>query len=156
MRKQFYDANHNCFAYRIGLSGEIFRYSDDGEPSGTAGIKIYNAIQSKNLSDILVIITRYFGGTKLGVGGLSRAYFDSAISVLDKVKIVEKVLMDELTIKFPYDFTSQVMHTISKFEAKVIDTVYKEDVKMILSVRQAMVNIFKAELFDLCRGNIEM
>jgi uncharacterized YigZ family protein len=156
MRKEFYDANHNCFAYRIGISGEVFRYSDDGEPSGTAGIKIYNAIQSKNVSDILVVVTRYFGGTKLGVGGLSRAYFDSAMSVLDKVKIVEKVLMEELTIKFPYDFTSQVMHTISRYEAKVIDTIYEEDVKMILSVRQAMVDIFKTELIDLCRGNVEL
>jgi putative IMPACT (imprinted ancient) family translation regulator len=78
------------------------------------------------------------------------------MSVLDKAKIVEKVLMEELTIKFPYDFTSQVMHTISKFEAKVIDTTYEEDVKMMLNVRQAMINNFKMELFDLCRGNVEI
>jgi uncharacterized YigZ family protein len=156
LRKEFYDANHNCFAYRIGINGEVFRYSDDGEPSGTAGVKIFNAIQSKNLSDILVVVTRYFGGTKLGVGGLSRAYFDSATSVLDMVKIVEKVLMEELIVKFPYDFTSQVMHTISKYEAKVIDTVYEEDVKMMLGVRQAMADNFKMELFDLCRGNVEI
>jgi uncharacterized YigZ family protein len=156
VRIEFYDANHNCFAYRIGISGEVFRYSDDGEPSGTAGVKIFRAIQSKNISDILIVVTRYFGGTKLGVGGLSRAYFDSTMSVLDKAKIVEKVLMEELTIKFPYDFTSQVMHTISKFEAKVIDTTYEEDVKMMLNVRQAMINNFKMELFDLCRGNVEI
>jgi uncharacterized YigZ family protein len=156
VRIEFYDANHNCFAYRIGINGEVFRYSDDGEPSGTAGVKIFRAIQSKNISDILIVVTRYFGGTKLGVGGLSRAYFDSTMSVLDKAKIVEKVLMEELTIKFPYDFTSQVMHTISKFEAKVIDTTYEEDVKMMLNVRQAMINNFKMELFDLCRGNVEI
>jgi putative IMPACT (imprinted ancient) family translation regulator len=67
VRIEFYDANHNCFAYRIGISGEVFRYSDDGEPSGTAGVKIFRAIQSKNISDILIVVTRYFGGTKLAV-----------------------------------------------------------------------------------------
>jgi uncharacterized YigZ family protein len=156
VRKEFYDATHNCFAYRIGINGEVFRYSDDGEPSGTAGVKIFNAIQSKNVSDILVVVTRYFGGTKLGVGGLSRAYFDSAMNVLNKVGIIEKILMDELSIKFPYDFTSQVMHTILKYEVKVVDTVYEADVKMILNIRKRLTGDFKAELMDVCRGNVEL
>ena len=156
MRKEFYDANHNCFAYRIGISGEVFKYSDDGEPSGTAGVKIFSAIQSKNISDILVVVTRYFGGTKLGVGGLSRAYFDSAMSLLNKVNIVEKILMEELRLKFPYDFTSQVMHTISKYEAKVVDTIYEADVKIILNIRKRLTDSFKMELMDGCRGNVEL
>ena len=156
VRKEFYDANHNCFAYRIGISGEVFKYSDDGEPSGTAGVKIFSAIQSKNISDILVVVTRYFGGTKLGVGGLSRAYFDSAMSLLNKVNIVEKILMEELRLKFPYDFTSQVMHTISKYEAKVVDTIYEADVKIILNIRKRLTDSFKMELMDVCRGNVEL
>jgi uncharacterized YigZ family protein len=156
LRKEFYDANHNCSAYRLGISGEVFRYSDDGEPSGTAGIKIFSAIKSKNLSDLLLVVTRYFGGTKLGVGGLSRAYFDSAMSVLDKVKIVEKVLTEELNIKFSYDFTNQVMHAVSKFEAKILDTSYDEDVIMAVSVRRSMTKSFTTELFDLCSGNVKI
>lgn len=156
VRKEFFDANHNCFAYRIGITGEIFRYSDDGEPSGTAGIKIFIAIQSKNLSDILVVVTRYFGGTKLGVGGLSRAYFESATSVLKRVTIVQKILIDELSVKFPYDFTSQVMHTILKYEAKVVDTSYEEDIQMILTLRKSMTEHFKTELVNVCRGNVKI
>lgn len=155
MRKEFYDATHNCFAYRIGITGEVFRYSDDGEPSGTAGIKIYNTIQFKNLSDILVIVTRYFGGTKLGVGGLSRAYFDATLKVLDKAQIIEKILMDEIKIKFPYDFTSQVMHVISKYGAKVTDTIYEEDIIIIVNVQRGSVSSFNSELRDICCGNIE-
>lgn len=156
VHKEFYDANHNCFAYRIGMSGDKFRYSDDGEPSGTAGVKILNAIQSKNILDILVVVTRFFGGTKLGVGGLSRAYFDSAISVLNKVEIAEKILMDEMSVKFPYDLTSQVMHTISKYEAKVVNTIYQEYVEMILKVRLSRAASFPKELFDACRGKVEI
>ncbi len=156
VRKEFYDANHNCFAFRIGMNGEVFRYSDDGEPSGTAGVKIFNAIQSKILSDILVVVTRYFGGTKLGVGGLSRAYFDATLKVLYEAQIIEKILMDEIKIKFPYDFTSQVMHTISKFEAKVVGSSYNEDIQMILTVRKSMIEHFKAELVDACRGNLKV
>lgn len=155
VRKEFFDANHNCFAYRIGITGEIFRYSDDGEPSGTAGIKIFNAIQSKNLSDILLVVTRYFGGTKLGVGGLSRSYFDSAMGVLNKLNIIEKILMEELKIIFPYDFTSQVMHTISKYLAQVVNSRYEEDIQMIVTVRKSMVEHFKAELIEVCRGNVK-
>lgn len=155
VRKEFYDATHNCFAYRIGITGEVFRYSDDGEPSGTAGIKIYNTIQFKNLSDILVIVTRYFGGTKLGVGGLSRAYFDATLKVLDKAQIIEKILMDEIKIKFPYDFTSQVMHVISKYGAKVTDTIYEEDIIIIVNVQRGSVSSFNSELRDICCGNIE-
>ncbi|MDP2207726.1 MAG: YigZ family protein [Bacteroidota bacterium] len=156
VRKEFYDANHNCFAYRIGMAGEVFRYSDDGEPSGTAGIKIFNVIQSKNLSDILVVVTRYFGGTKLGVGGLSRAYFEAALKVINNAQVIEKILMEEIKIKFPYDLISQVMHIISKFEVKVTDTTYGEDVIIFLNVRKGSVSSFTSELVEMCCGNINI
>ena len=91
VRKEYFDATHHCYAYALGSEGKEFRYSDDGEPSGTAGIKILAAIQSKSLSDILVVVTRYFGGTKLGTGGLGRAYFESASRVLSDAVVVPKV-----------------------------------------------------------------
>ncbi|MDI6802323.1 MAG: YigZ family protein [Bacteroidota bacterium] len=156
VRKEFYDANHNCFAYRIGMTGKVFRYSDDGEPSGTAGVKIFSAIRSKNLSDVLVIVTRYFGGTKLGVGGLSRAYHDSALSVLKKVKVAEKITMSAVRIKFPYDFTSQVMYLISKYNVSIVGKNYQEDVEMEIEVRLSLVSDFGAELFNTCSGNVQI
>lgn len=156
LRKQFYDANHNCFAYRIGLMGGVFRYSDDGEPSGTAGIKIFNAIQTKNLFDILIVVTRYFGGTKLGVGGLSRAYFDSALSVLEKVEIIEKVLTGEVKIKFSYDLTSRVMHTLSNYNAKIIETIYGDDVVIKLMIRNSLIDNFKLDIVNDSSGSVNL
>ena len=103
VRKKYFDATHHCFAYTLGSEGKEFRYSDDGEPSGTAGIKILAAIQSKDLSDILVVVTRYFGGTKLGTGGLGRAYFASAHRVLSDAAVVPKVVTEEMQITFPSD-----------------------------------------------------
>ena len=126
------DASLFCVP-RLGSEGTEFRYSDGGEPSGTAGTKILAAIQSKGLSDILVVVTRYFGGTKLGTGGLGRAYFDSASRALSEAVVVLKVVAEELQITFSYDETSRVMNTLSHRKAKIIDTVYDEDVWPIFS-----------------------
>ena len=90
IRRKYYDATHNCFAYRI--SPDDFRYSDDGEPSGTAGRPIFQVLENKNLTQTIIIVTRYFGGTKLGTGGLSRAYADTASEVISKTKLDVKTI----------------------------------------------------------------
>ncbi len=154
VRKEYFDATHHCYAYALGSEGKESRCSDDGEPSGTAGIKILAAIQSKNLSDILVVVTRYFGGTKLGAGGLGRAYFESANRVLLEAVVVPKVVAEELQITFPYDETSRVMNTLSHCKAKIVDTDYDEDVTLRISIRKSSGQSLAEELVNVTRGNI--
>jgi uncharacterized YigZ family protein len=154
VRKKSFDATHHCFAYALGSERKEFRYSDDGEPTGTAGVRIFSAIESKELSDIMVIVTRYFGGTKLGVGGLGRAYFESARQVLALSVIVPKIVGEELAIVFPYDETNGVMNKLSQYDARIIDTVYDDDVTLRLTLRRCAVPAFIADLTQATRGNV--
>jgi len=154
IRKQFFDATHHCFAYALGAERKDFRYSDDGEPSGTAGVRIFSAIESKDLSDIIVIVTRYFGGTKLGVGGLGRAYFESASQALSLSVVVSKIVGEILEIVFPYDETNGVMNKLSQYNARVIDTIYDDDVTLRLSLRKGAVTPFISDLTEITRGNV--
>ena len=154
IRKKYFDATHHCFAYVIGMGKKIVRYSDDGEPSGTAGIKIYNAIQSKNLSDILVIVTRYFGGTKLGVGGLGRAYFESAEVGLGKAKLISKAVMRELTVAFPFSETNPVMNVINMQKLTITKTDYEEGRSLLtLNVLPSRLSSIETLLTNATKGN---
>ena len=154
IRKKYFDATHHCFAYVIGMGKKIVRYSDDGEPSGTAGIKIYNAIQSKNLSDILVIVTRYFGGTKLGVGGLGRAYFESAEAGLGKAKLISKAVMRELTVAFPFSETNPVMNVINMQKLTITKTDYEEGRSLLtLNVLPSRLSSIETLLTNATKGN---
>ena len=154
IRKKYFDATHHCFAYVIGMGKKIVRYSDDGEPSGTAGIKIYNAIQSKNLSDILVIVTRYFGGTKLGVGGLGRAYFESAEAGLGKAKLISKAVMRELTVAFPFSETNPVMNVINMQKLTITKTDYEEGRSLLtLNVLPSRLSFIETLLTNATKGN---
>jgi uncharacterized YigZ family protein len=124
IKKKYFDATHHCFAYVIGAERSIVRHSDDGEPSGTAGVKILSAIQSKNLFDLLLVVTRYFGGTKLGVGGLGRAYYEAALRGIDSAEIISKCRMKIVEIKFSFDETHAVMNVIRVHKIKIVDTRY--------------------------------
>lgn len=155
--KKYFDATHNCYAYRIGVgSSPVFRYNDDGEPSGTAGKPIYQAILSKHLTDIVVVVTRYFGGTKLGTGGLVRAYGDAALTVLEQCMVVTEIIYEPLVIRFPYEETNTVMRLIASVEGKIIETRYERDTEMNLRVRIGKLDIFKSNLIDLTRGHAEI
>ena len=154
VRKEYFDATHHCYAYVLGNEGKELRYSDDGEPSGTAGVKILAAIQAKDLSDVLVVVTRYFGGTKLGTGGLARVYFESANQVLSNAVVVPKIMNEELRITFPYDETNRVMNTLSRRKARIIDTVYDDDVTLCVSIRKNSIQLLADELVNVTRGNI--
>ena len=156
VRKQFFDATHHCFAYALGGERTEFRYSDAGEPSGTAGMRIFSAIESKDLSDILVIVTRYFGGKKLGVGGLGRAYFESASQVLSLSVVIPKILGEELELIFPYDETNGVMKKLSLYNGRIIDTMYGDDVTLRLAVRRGAVAAFISDLTEITRGNVSV
>lgn len=114
IRKSYHDANHHCFAYRLGPAGDVYRINDDGEPSGTAGRPIYGQIQSRGLSDLLVVVTRYFGGTKLGVPGLINAYRSAAEEALSKAVVVNKVLTDTMEASFDYPKMNDVMKILKE------------------------------------------
>ncbi len=154
IRKKYFDATHHCFAYALGIDRAQFRYSDDGEPAGTAGAKIFSAIQAKNVSDLLIVVTRYFGGTKLGVGGLGRAYYEAAHAALDAAEMQTKLLAQQIKITFPYAETSGVMNCLSSFHAKIVDTVYNEDVSLTFAVRESSADAMVKQLTDATRGNI--
>ena len=155
VRKEFFDATHHCFAYCIGESRSIVRASDDGEPSGTAGHKIMSAIDSHGLSDILVVVTRYFGGTNLGVGGLGRAYFDSANSALLHCKRVHKVLMAVIQISFPFDLTNVVMNLITQGRYDVVSRSYAADASILhLHIPQQQANSFHEIIQNASKGRI--
>jgi len=126
IRKKHYDATHNCYAYKL-IDNDDVKYSDDGEPNSTAGIRILNAINHFNLSNVLVISTRYFGGTKLGVGPLGRAYYYSAVSVIEESTIISKENYSEIMVEFDYDMTSHVHHFLNYFHAKYIQNIFDEN-----------------------------
>ena len=109
LKKEYHDARHHCYAYRLGLDGEPWRANDDGEPSGSAGSPILGQIDSAGLSDILVVVVRYFGGIKLGIPGLIRAYKTSTADALANARVIEKVAGRWYTLHFPYEDLPAVM-----------------------------------------------
>lgn len=157
IRGTYFDATHHCFAFAFGPERKNFRYSDDGEPSGTAGVKIFSALQSKNLSDVLIIVTRYFGGTKLGVGGLGRAYFESAKKVIDASTIVEKYLFQEILISFAFSDTNAVMNIIQKMKIKILQTTYDDDkTHLSAAVLPSAMDHCTVSLTNATNGRIEI
>ncbi len=156
IRKEFFDATHNCFAYRIGMGSDLFRFNDDGEPSGSAGKPILAAIDKPGLTDIVTVVTRYFGGTKLGVGGLARAYGNAAALALASAQVVTKYKVDVLEASFPHAHISNVMHVVSKIVARIVDTTYDEEVHVNLEIRQSKLEELKSLLVNHTSGNIRL
>lgn len=114
-------ANHHCFAYRIGLSNDVFRVSDDGEPSGSAGKPILNAIDSKEVTDVLVVVVRYFGGTLLGVPGLINAYKQTASLALQVTPVVQKPILLLYELQFDYTVKNNVMTIVKQLNCEIIE-----------------------------------
>ncbi len=114
-------ATHHCYAFRLGLQGENYRANDDGEPSGSAGLPIYNQLLSNQLTNVILIVVRYYGGTKLGVSGLVKAYKESAQLTLEQTEITTKELESHLTIHFPYSSQNALFTVLNKFGAKIIE-----------------------------------
>lgn len=112
LKKEHYNARHHCYAYRFGYRGQTFRVNDDGEPSGTAGRPIYGQILSNNLTNILIVVVRYFGGTLLGVSGLINAYKSAASDVISNSTIITKVVKEKLSLEFDYVIQNQIMKVV--------------------------------------------
>lgn len=120
LRSRFPDAGHHAYAFRLGMTGEIWRASDDGEPKNSAGPPIHGALKSLQLTQCLGVVIRYFGGTKLGVSGLIEAYREATLAALENVQIVERFIEDEIDIHFPYDKTGPVMAALSRWDCRTI------------------------------------
>ena len=154
IRKEFHDATHHCYAYRIGSKGELYRIHDDGEPGGTAGRPILTAIDRLSLTNVLVVVTRYFGGTKLGVGGLARAYGEAAELVLQAAGRKTCYIMTRCDVRFPHECISAVMRLVSHHQAKIVETHYAEQVSMRLEIRTSMAERLRADLVESTRGQL--
>lgn len=144
LKKQHYTARHWCYAYQIGTKTKIYRANDDGEPNNSAGMPIYGQIQSFDVTNVLVIVVRYFGGVKLGVGGLVTAYKTGAQMALEMVEIVEKTINTHYFIRFDYKNMNKVMRVIKEKNLNVVNQVLELDCLIEISCRLTQ----KEEIFN--------
>jgi uncharacterized YigZ family protein len=140
LRKEYHDARHHCYAYRLGAAKEIFRANDDGEPSGSAGNPILGQIRSNDLSNILIVVVRYFGGTLLGVGGLINAYRTAAANALQDAVIITAAEQDLIEIIFPYVMMNKIMKIIRDEGMKIQEQDFSETCKMKAFVRKSCID----------------
>ena len=146
IRKEYFDARHHCYAWRLGLTGEPYRLSDDGEPSSTAGRPIHGQLLSQELSDILVVVVRYFGGVKLGVPGLIRAYRTATQDALSNARIVEKVAGEHFTLKFGYLQMNDVMKVLKDMGLTPLRQSFDLDCSLEVRVRLSQIEDFRKQL----------
>ena len=149
LRKQYYDATHHCYAYRLGPQGEQFRANDDGEPSGTAGKPILGQLLSAKVTNCLVVVVRYFGGTKLGVSGLIQAYKESTAEVLAVSNIIEKTVDKIITIDFSYISMNGVMRVIKEMNPHIEEQVFDNLCTMKLRIRESETDQLIAKLLKI-------
>lgn len=135
-KKRYFDARHHCFAYMIGPDKSCFRSSDDGEPSGTAGKPILNQILSKDVTNVCVIVVRYFGGIKLGVSGLINAYKTAAHEALDNARIVEKTVNEIYSLQYPYPLMNDVMRVMKEADLEPLNPRFEMDCYLEFSTRK--------------------
>jgi uncharacterized YigZ family protein len=151
LKQDYNDARHHCYAYRLGADMQQYRFSDDGEPSSTAGKPIYGQIQSFELTNIAIIVIRYFGGTKLGVGGLITAYRAAAKNAIEKSKIITRTVDNFYEIQFEYVIMSDVMNFIKKNELDLISQSLEEKGVIQFRIRQCEAEVL-LEKFEKIKG----
>lgn len=149
-RKKYFDARHNCIAYRIIENDQIIeKSSDDGEPSGTAGAPMLNILQKNNLANVLIIVTRYFGGILLGTGGLVRAYSDSLLKAIDQANIIKKCLGEELEVTLDYNAFENFKYYCKNNKINIINADYTESIvcriEMEEDVKDKLLNDFNTK-----------
>lgn len=148
-RKQYYDARHVCWAYMLGPDRSTFRANDDGEPSGTAGKPILGQINSLELTDILVVVIRYFGGIKLGTGGLIVAYRAAAAEALSLAEIEERTVDEEITVQFEYPFMNGIMRIIKEDNPEVLSQSFDMNCEMTLRIRKSEADKLRNRLLKV-------
>ncbi|MCR5778990.1 MAG: YigZ family protein [Bacteroidaceae bacterium] len=138
-QKKYYDARHVCYAYMLGHERKDFRANDNGEPSGTAGKPILGQINSNELTDILIIVVRYFGGVKLGTSGLIQAYKAAAAEAIAAATIIEKTVDEHITVAFEYPLMNQVMRVVKEEESAILAQQFDNDCQMTLAIRASLM-----------------
>ena len=152
--KKYWDARHNCYAYVIGENGENTKCSDNGEPSGTAGKPILEVINGAGITNVLIIVTRYFGGVLLGTGGLVRAYTQAAQAGIAASGVGELVYSQKLTLTVAYDKVNTIQYFLGQKSITIQDSRYAADVEFDICVKESDVEIIKNELVSKCEGQI--
>lgn len=148
IKKEHWKATHNCSAYLIGERNEIQRAHDDGEPSGTAGVPMLEVLKKNELKDVTAVVTRYFGGIKLGAGGLIRAYSGSVSEALKEIGIVERRLQQEIRLTVAYPLSGKLENSLRESEYTLKDTEYTDKVTFVCLVDEEDINRFKDETTD--------
>src|SRR5882724_74350 len=146
LRKKYFDASHHCYAWILGADKKHFRAFDDGEPNHSAGTPILGQIKSKNLTNVLVVVVRYFGGTKLGVGGLVQAYKTGAEFALANVKVIEVELTSSFILNFDYTASPEVMRLVKEFELAIANQTYDDQARMEVNVKLRLKEKFLEKL----------
>lgn len=156
MRKKYWDARHNCYAYIVGTKQELMRYSDDGEPGGTAGKPILEVLLGEKLCNTVIVVTRYFGGTLLGTGGLVRAYTQAAQAGLRCSGIVQMCLGKVLVIKTDYNGMGKIRYMLEKKEITIKDILYEAEVEMQVIVPAQQWEDIRDEVTELTSGQAKV
>jgi uncharacterized YigZ family protein len=151
IRREFWDATHNCYAWRLAPDGLQYRFADDGEPSGSAGKPILFILQQRGLLNVLVVVTRYFGGTKLGVGGLARAYSDAASQALDAAELLEVFPTDSLLVYTPYEDVRAIRQLVERYAISFQEE-FRDIVNYTVVIRSEQVEEFSAQLTETSNG----
>ncbi len=148
-RKQFYDARHVCWAYVLGADRLLFRVNDDGEPSSTAGKPILGVINSNSLTDILIVVVRYFGGVKLGTSGLIIAYKAAAQAAIESAEIIEKTVNEDIVVTFEYPYLNAIMKVVKEENPQILSQLFDMDCEMKLSIRKSQAERLKERLIKV-------
>lgn len=148
-KKKYYDARHVCYAYMLGPERIDFRANDDGEPSSTAGKPILGQINSRELTNILVVVIRYFGGVKLGTSGLIVAYREAATEALSAATVIEKTIEETVTFTFPYVMMNSVMRVVKELNPRIIEQKYDETCIITLAIKRSMAPMLEERLNKL-------
>jgi len=152
LKKKYYDASHRCYAYRL-LSGKS-KFSDAGEPSGTAGIRILNAIDHYELQDCLLVVIRYFGGTKLGIGPLGKAYYSAAIQVISESNIITEKPYIQAEIKLAISSFDKLNRVLASNQIKVAEIVYDSEISLKCLIPSELFEKVKAKITKMFKGQV--
>lgn len=149
IREEHPKATHHCYAFRIGINGENYRANDDGEPSGSAGLPIYNQLLANNITNVLLIVVRYYGGTKLGVSGLVKTYKESAKMTLEEAEIITKELETDLKIGFAFNQQNQIFTLLNKFDGKILNFDAAENCSILARIRTSQKENISEQLSEM-------
>ena len=149
IREEHPKATHHCYAYRLGIKGENYRANDDGEPSGSAGLPIYNQLLAHDITNVLVIVVRYYGGTKLGVSGLVKTYKESAKITLEEAEIITKELESEIEISFNFSQQNQIFTLLNKFDGRILDFLSDEKCVITAKIKTSLYENISEQLSEM-------